>query len=262
MQKIHLIIFAVSVLSIGALTGCQRSTSRSEPPADWYRSGRTSPRDDPMNISVMFFGYNGPLTGLPLSAPPIPTRTFPVVLSVSGCAGFVDSEGLAPETVILSAGARTSDQHWATLEACRRHDAVAVERLLKQEIRALVDAAKSRDWFDQGTVLLRGYGEAAPLVSSSEEAVTARITVGEPCLIEWREISSRSPLTILLTDIPGGLSDNNLLNPVETCATQKRPADFGQGKVVRVKGKIDSGMLPTSLVEARNAAYRAAHVSR
>lgn len=234
----------------------RQSSKRTAALRGWYETANRSAPEDRMNLGVMMLGYNGPLSSLPIKAPPSGPVKFPVLISLAGCGWGDDTVSLPPNIAVLTAGERLPNRQWAAIDACNRHDVAALERTYKNELSALLKAARSRRWFDPDRVIIRGYGEAAPVVAAYDGPALARIVAGEPCLTPWRAIATRTPLTVLRSALPWQLWRAAIDGSLPTrCMSLPRPPALVAATDFVDPLRLDSYVHSTAFYDALGRAY-------
>lgn len=258
MRKIA--VFLILLLAIGGLLAWRVHDRgvRQRALQQWYRTGAKAAPAQTMELNVMVLGYNGQLAGLPQQAPPVPIARFPVVLSLAGCGYAQDTKGIPAGVAVLSASERMPNGTWRGLDACARRDGPALEQLYQRELAALLRAARSRAWFDEKRIILRGYGEAAPVAAAHRGPSLARVLLGEPCLVPWRDVVAGSPITLLVTSPAAGMLNDPEAGPPYTCTALPRPVALRRARTVVAPGRITPGGIPMLLADGRDQAYQRA----
>lgn len=207
-----------------------------------------------VEVSIMLNGMNGPLNRIPLSRLPPNRSVVPVVIDLPGCAHLTSTEFIPRHIAVIAAGERTVTGRWARLEACSSGNGKILTKIIENELAISLKVIESTPWLDDEKIVIRGYGEAAPIIAAYSGRSVGRIINGEPCLTDWTGISKASPLTILLTTSASGVTLDRTTNPAYTCPAKQRPNFSNNVKVVIASGRMTPATRPLLLAEAEKEA--------
>ena len=207
-----------------------------------------------IEVSIMLNGANAPLDQIAVSQLPEDRSVVPVVIDLPGCAHATTKDYIPRHIAVLTAGERTAEGRWARREACLVGNGKALKKIIQNELAIMLHLIESTPWLDERRIIIRGYGESAPIIAAYSGPSVGRIITSEPCLIDWGAISNASPLTVLLAAPASGVTSDHTTTPAYTCSAKKRPRFDPSVRVMIAEGRITPATRPVALAEAEETA--------
>ena len=196
-----------------------------------------------------------------------------VIVVLPGCGFPIWGKDVPSNVAVLSVGENPDllDRK-TTSEACMSSDDAALRRALDRQLALLMRYVDQATWIDRTRIMLAGYGEAAPLVAAYSGRVKQRLTLGDPCRVPWTTISDRTPVRLLFTTDPQGLTlpgappgsldiaaiargAGPSFPAVRACEGLRRPAIRPPARQVVAPGHLGVFDRPATLLEAQKLAY-------
>lgn len=245
---------------------------------DWvldhsFNARPTAPLEVYVMISTAEGGYQVPADQPSFRQHIASLGKLPAIVVLSGCGFPVWGKDVPLNAAVLSVredpdliGAKTS------VEACIAKDGAAIELAYEQQIRFITEYVKRATWIDKDRVMIAGYGEAAPLVARYPGPAKQRLTLGDPCLVHWNNISRKSPILMLFTsDRQGLMREDEPKRPFDLVAIAKgagpsfprvthcvglpRPSIRSSARQIVASGQLDVFERPIALLAAQKGAY-------
>lgn len=207
-----------------------------------------------IEVSIMLNGANSPFSQISVSQLPEGRSVVPVVIDLPGCAHATTKNYIPRHVALLTAGERTGEGRWARREACLSGDGKALTKIIENEMATMLEVIESTPWLDRRKIVIRGYGESAPIIAAYSGQSVGRIITSEPCFTDWGAISLASPLTILLASPASGVTGDHTTTPAFTCSAKKRPRFDASVRVMVAEGRITPATRPAALAQAEETA--------
>ncbi len=231
----------------------------------------------PLEVSAMISTSNGNYQ-VPADLPSFHHRIkslgkIPAIIVLPGCAFAVRGKNVPLNVVVLSIDEnRNLITAKTSLEACMSRDAISLQQAIERQLKFALNYVQSAKWIDRKRIMIVGAGEAAPIIAAYDGPVKPRLTVGDPCLVPWKNIDRNAPLLMLFTWDRRGLAREDErsqpldiaaivrgaappLPPAKACIGLERPRIQPPVRQVIAQGQLGMVTMPAALEAAQKAAY-------